>query len=641
MKILIRFFFLLLPMAVTGQQAAFQLQQEQLEKLPFGAVKPAGWIKEQMEKDMKGFVGHLDGIVPDLISDPIYADRLHRHSKAKDLGNLKEGDVAGDDQYKWWNSETQSNWRDGYIRNALLLDNAADKQKVKDYIYKIIATQDKDGYLGIYDKELRYRFTAENGELWAKTTLLRGLLAYYEATNDKKAWNSIVSAVDDVMKHYPVNNSNPFFAGKEFSGGVAHGLTFTDVCDELYRLTKQARYRRYALFLYQNFSSNFSFEKDVQWSSLFNPGYKMTDHGVHAYEHLRPLTVAAFSTGNPLYKKALKIYLKRIQEATTPAGGPIGDEWIGGRKANATNTGYEYCSMQELMDSYAGLLQKTGMNFFADRAETIFFNAAQGARNPDHSCIAYLKTDNSYQMTGTLNGGTNGDMKQVRYKYSPAHKDAAVCCVPNAGRITPYYVQHMWMKEGDSVLAATLLGPSEVHTKVNGTAVHIQEKTGYPYDLSFDFTIFVSAPRFFTLKIRKPGWVKALQTDQPYTIADEFIVIRKLFKKNETVHLDFKASVADRQDQNGEHYFFYGPLAYALPIQATSGIGKEYTPVFKDYLYIPVKRKEYGYIRNNDAVYKNGTIRLKAKEKESNAIETISLIPIGKTILRQAAFKPL
>ena len=140
MKIITSLILMLLPVVLFAQKTAFRLEGEQLEKLPFGAVKPAGWMKEQMEKDIKGFVGNLDQIVPDLINDPIYSNRLHKHSRTKDLGNLKEGDVAGDDQYKWWNSETQSNWRDGYIRNVLLLDNASDKKKVKEYVYKIMAT---------------------------------------------------------------------------------------------------------------------------------------------------------------------------------------------------------------------------------------------------------------------------------------------------------------------------------------------------------------------------------------------------------------------------------------------------------------------------------------------------------------------
>lgn len=629
---------LLWPLASAGQKAPFQLREEQFEKLPFGAVKPAGWIKRQMEKDMRGFAGNLDQIVPELVNDPIYSGRLHRHSKAKDLGNLKEGDIGGDDQYKWWNSETQSNWRDGFIRNALLLDNAADKKRAKDYIDRILATQDPDGYLGIYDRDLRYKFVSENGELWAKTTLLRGLLAYYEATGDKKTGNGIMRAVDDVMKHYPVYRSNPFFAGKEFSGGVAHGLTFTDICDEMYRLTKNSRYREYALFLYENFSANFSFEKDIQWGSIFDPAYKLSGHGVHTYEHLRPLTVAAFSTHDAKYKEALGIYLKRVQQATTVTGGPIGDEWIGGRKANATSTGYEYCSIHELLDSYAGLLQKTGDHRFADKIETLFFNAAQGARDPDHSCIAYLKTDNSYAMTGPQNGGANGDRKQTRYKYSPAHKDAAVCCVPNAGRITPYYVQNMWMKQGDSVLVAALLGPSLVRTKLNGTTVTIHSVTEYPHDLGLVFKITQQAPSRLVLKIRKPDWAVSVELDQPYTEEDGYIVIRKRFQKTGQVRLKWHARVADRQDANGAHYFSYGPLVYAHPIPALPAIGRVYTPQFKDYLYTPRSQKEYKYIDDNGAFYTRGNLQVRVREKDTGALETITLIPIGNTILRQAAF---
>lgn len=123
---------------------------------------------------MAGFVGNLGLMIPDLINDPIYGtDRLHKMSKSKDLGNLKSGDAEDEEQYKWWNSETQSNWWDGYIRNAFLLDDRRAIEKVKKYVGRILATQDEDGYLGIYDKELRYKFKGENGELWSKATLYR------------------------------------------------------------------------------------------------------------------------------------------------------------------------------------------------------------------------------------------------------------------------------------------------------------------------------------------------------------------------------------------------------------------------------------------------------------------------------------
>ena len=114
---------------------------EKFEFLPFGEIKPAGWIKTQMQKDVEGFVGNLDKLVPDLINDPIYGEgRIHKNSKTKDLGNLKSGDAEGEEKYKWWNSETQSNWWDGYMRNVVLLDDKPGIEKSRKYIDRILAT---------------------------------------------------------------------------------------------------------------------------------------------------------------------------------------------------------------------------------------------------------------------------------------------------------------------------------------------------------------------------------------------------------------------------------------------------------------------------------------------------------------------
>ena len=622
-----------------SQSFNYLLQEEKFQNLPFGAIKPEGWIKTQMQADLNGFVGNLDKLVPELINDPIYAERLHKHSKLKDLGNMKQGDAEGDEQYKWWNSETQSNWHDGYIRNVLLLNDLSRMENIKQYISRILSTQDLDGYLGIYDSDLRYKFTSENGELWSKTTLYRGLLAYYEFTHDQKVWNALVWAVDNVMNTYPVENSNPFFAGTQFSGGVAHGLTFTDICEKMYQLTKDEKYRRYALFLYKNFSENYSSEKDIQLSSILDKSYRLQCHGVHTFEHLRPLILAAFSTKNDTLKNALKIYLDRIQNATTIAGAPIGDEWIAGRNADETNTGYEYCSIHELTDSYCLLLQKTGDNRVADKIENTFFNAAQGARNPLHSCIAYLKTDNSYEMLGTKNGEIEPDRKQTRYKYSPAHQDVAVCCNPNAGRITPYYVQNMWMKEGENTLVATLLGPCSLNTKLNNSTIQIQEITDYPYANKINFRISVEKPTAFTLKIRKPGWALKVNCNTSHSIENEYIVINKTFKTGEEITLSFETQIEKQVDAKNEVYFRYGALLYAYQIPAKEIKDRAYSETFFDYFYTPVERKQFKIAENQAPEYKNNEIQVKVFDLLTTKPEEINLIPFGKTILRQVTFK--
>jgi uncharacterized protein len=625
--------------SMNSQEQNSNKTEEKYQILPFGSIKPSGWIKEQMQKDVDGFVGNLDKLVPDLINDPIYSTgRLHKNSKVKDLGNNKEGDAEGSEQYKWWNSETQSNWWDGYIRNVILLNDKEGLKKVKKYIQRILKTQDEDGYIGIYDKELRYQFNSENGELWSKATLYRGLLAYYEYSKDKKLGQAIVKAVDNVMTNYPIGASSPFSSGKEFNGGVSHGLTFTDVLDKMYQITGNTKYTDYALFLYQDFSKTYQSEKDVQLSNILNPNYKLQSHGVHTYEHLRPLLVAAYASNNKELQKALEIYVQRIENSTTLTGGAIGDEWIAERTADATNTGYEYCSLQELLDSYTVLFQKQGNPKTAEAIETIFYNAAQGSRNPDHSCIAYLKTDNSFEMEGTKNGEVEPNRKQTRYKYSPAHQDIAVCCNPNAGRITPYFIEKAWLKENENTLVNALLMPNTVETKIQNQIVKIETITQYPYQNKFTFKIANPKNVQFKIKIRKPSWEIDIITKDHYTIENDFLVFDRPFAKEDTIEIEFKANIQIKEDLNKEKYFSYGALFYAKPIDAFEQKGKSYFTNFDDLFYKPKNNYRFQFIQDNQALFSNGQITIKAKNKTTNAIESIMLIPFGKTILRQVSF---
>lgn len=617
-----------------------QHQHEKYQLLPFGSVKPTGWIKTQMQKDVAGFVGNLDRIVPDLINDPIYSSaRLHKYSAVKDLGNNKEGDTEGSEQYKWWNSETQSNWWDGYIRNVLLLNDKEGLKKVDKHIQEVLQSQDEDGYIGIYDQELRYKFNSENGELWSKATMYRGLLAYYEFTKDVKVWNALVKAVDNVMTNYPIGTSSPYFSGNQFNGGVSHGLTFTDVLDKMYQITGDTKYTDFALFLFLDFSKTYQSEKDVQLPNIFNPTYKLQSHGVHTYEHLRPLIVAAYASNNIELQKALQIYIQRIEKATTLTGGAIGDEWIAERNADATTTGYEYCSLHELLDSYSVLLQKQGDPKTAEAIETIFYNAAQGSRNPNHSVIAYLKTDNSYEMEGTKNGEVEPNRKQTRYKYSPAHLDAAVCCNPNAGRITPYFLEKAWMKEEENVLVNMLLMPNVLETKIQNQSVKIETITEYPYQNKLVFKISNPENAIFKIKIRKPSWAKAIATKENYTIENGLVIIDRKFAKEDQIQIEFETDIQVKEDANKEKYFSYGALFYAKPIESVELKGKSYFANFSDLTYKPKNKIRYQFINDNQAKLNNGQITIKAKNTTTNQIENITLIPFGKTILRQLSFK--
>jgi DUF1680 family protein len=615
-----------------------------MEPLPFGDVYAVGWLRNEMQRNLDGFTGHLDSLVPDLIlNDDIYGkNRLSRQVKNKNVGAISD---AGEwqAQFLWWNSETQSNWLDGLVRSAILTGNGPMIEKAQNIITRLLATQDADGYIGIYDKDLRYNFEDENGELWSKATLYRALLAWYEYSKDKTVLDAVVRATENVMQYYPVSASHPFYSKNPNAGGLTHGLVFTDVLERLYFLTGEKKYLDYGVFLYRDFSEQ-TLNEDAQFKKLLDTSLALMGHGVHTYEHLRPLVAAYYASGNLDYKRALDLFLKKIDATTTPSGGLAGDEFIGGRKGDARETGYEFCSLQEGMAGWISLLEKTGERGFAAKAEKILFNAALGATHPTESAICYLKTDNAFILNGGKHGDTT-DKHQTRYRYSPVHKEAAVCCVPNAGRMLPYYVQSMWMKDKDG-LVATLLGPCEVSTDLGKRSVIIREETYYPFENTIRFWVEPDQPFEFSIKVIKPVWAKAVKANIPFVEQDGFLVFKKEWSNREEINLSFESEVSLQKLSNGDVYFQYGPFVLCRVIKGVETVTKKYPLAgFHESVFYPLNTIAYRY--DSAAIIPQKGIGSKTPflfttqmfNAQSGKNEPVPLVPMYHSILRQVTFK--
>lgn len=622
--------------------------------LPLGEIRPSGWLAAQLTHDLEhGFLGCLDDLVPDLIQhDDIYgANRLTKSVKAKELGVLAK-ESLWEVQFLWWNSETQSNWLDGFMHAAVLLDHPQFLEQARARIEHLLATQDDDGYLGIYAPDLRFNFNSENGELWAQASLCRMLLRWYEASRDARVLTAVRRAADATMTAYPSGQAHPFAVNDDYAG-VGHGLIFTDVLDHLYQLTGEESYLRYALWLYQEYSRQPLSQDDIQLAHLLDPQRRFHAHGVHTYEHLRALLVAVYAADAPYMDAALTSYLSKLESCLTPSGAPIGDEHIGGRQADASEIGYEYCSIHEMFDSYTHLLQKTGAASWADRAEWLFFNAAQGARHPFYPAIAYLKTDNSYSMSGPLHPNDAQDARnpQLRYKYSPVHQDVAVCCIPNAGRILPYYAKSMYLRATDG-LAVAFYGACSLQTEVHGTRVAITQRTHYPFDLSVTFLFSVAQPVAFTFSLRRPGWATKVElTGADHHLESEgWIRVEKTWHSGDELTLRFETDVICHSWGRNEGFISYGPLLFALPLNGTARVGREYRPGFTDRYYDPVapvpdlclpdaplftlERRAF----DPGAPWNCLTLTGELCDVTDMTSELTHLVPLGGTILRRVTF---
>lgn len=565
------------------------------------SILPTGWLKKRMENEVAlNVIDKLPKLVPSIFHDDIfYKDRIGPNTKPKDLGTV-ENDASWNAQLYWWNSETIGNYYDGLMRYGFLLNIPHIINEVASFKEHILDSQDEDGYIGIYTSSLRYRFNSENGELWAKTTIGRFLLGYYRFTEDKKVLDAVVRMTLNVMKNYPVHQSTPF-KGLNTSAGVAHGLMFVDVLYGLFDITKDKQYIDYALFLYEDYNRHDVSEKDCLIKNLLDPLYRFKGHGVHTYEHLRVVALYDFYTGKQ--GKLYHAYVDKLKNVLSPSGGPIGDEWIMGNICDPSAHGYEFCSIHELMNSFV-FVSKLGIDDRYRWVKKIYMNASLGAHHQKKQTIAYLKSDNSYNMVGSFQTKQPHSPHniQTRYKYSPTHQDAAVCCVPNAVRITPYFL--------DSV------------TSIQGNKLHIHIIAPVKINLQLD-------GRLYWLEIQQDSIFEAynVKTNLP---EGSFVI--------ETIPSHV---VEVKMDQQGEAYFEMDEIVFAYSIAGDSLAVKEHLFGLEDVFIRPVLDHipfEYANHSSNN-IKRLGTTKIEVNLYQNGVEKKVVLIPMGSTDLRQVTFK--
>ncbi|MGH9617545.1 MAG: beta-L-arabinofuranosidase domain-containing protein [Acidobacteriaceae bacterium] len=541
--------------------------------LTTGEVKPAGWIKEQMVRDLQeGFAGRLGDLCHEASSDIFVSHRNSAHTKNN--GNR--------DNSKWWNGETEGNWRAGFIQMAYLTEDPRTMREADAYVRHILSSQGFDGYLGIYAADSRFMHP---GELWTQACLLRGLVDYAQLAGNRDAMNAVKRSADLTVSVYGSRKT-------PIPWGESHDLMISDVMERLYDLTGDLRYRDFSVLLYRDWSRN-SPDADTSLTSLLNLNAPFTGHGAHTYESIRVPLWLSMATGSEDLTKASRNALMKLAGYTEISGSAVSQEDIDNLKPDPTYTEYEYCGTKEIQFTLESALQKTGIASIGDRIEKLWFNAAQGSRTADGRAITYLTPDNRLK----CNGRTPDDTKpQPRNKFSPTHADVAVCCNPNATNVAAMYVRGMWMRHRSGALAALLYGPCHVSTRVRGVKLQIEEKTNYPFENTVEVVLSPERQVELPILLRDPGWSRGTTV----TCAGAHISrvggywrVNKRWSRGDAIKLKFTPIVEEVEAVNREVALQYGPLLFARPLASNKIVTKNY-PVagFQDAYYEPATAAE-------------------------------------------------
>ena len=537
-----------------------------------GEVKPAGWIKEQMVRDLnQGFTGRLDELCAEASSDIFVS---HRNSGRSE-------NTVNSAKVNWWNGETEGNWRAGFMQMAYLAEDRRGMERADEYVRHILSSQDPDGYLGVFAPDIRF---SRPGELWTETCLMRGLLAYSELKGDARARQAVVRAADLVLAAY--GPGKQLVPPQEEAHGLPHDLMISDVMEKLFDSTGDVKYRDFTAAIYGQLSES---EKDADTSlaALLNRNAEYFGHGANTFETMRVPLWLWMATGRADLGRAWRNAFDKLTRYTEPGGSAVSQEFIERLRPDPSATEYEYCATKEIQFTLESALQKTGEAGLGDRVEWLWFNAAQGSRLPDGSAVSYLTHENRLRCDGTSPDGLRPDADN---KFSPTHADIAVCCNPNAANVAPLYVRGMWMRPAGGGLAAVLYGPCRVATTIDGARVGIEERTNYPFENSVEIEIRPEREAEFPILLRDPGWSMGTTVRSAGArIGREgsYWIVTKKWKAGDTVSLSFSPSVREVAAVNGEVGLQYGALLFAQPIAAQKRTVKAY-PVagFEDSYYV-------------------------------------------------------
>lgn len=551
--------------------------------LRLGEVKPEGWLRAQLERDLaSGFHGHFDLLLQDrrtgeFLLQPQHNDYVTR-AKNRNSRHDTSGRTIPPNPFAWWHAEMIGDWHDSLIRGAFLVGDAEARAKGERFIEALLKSQDDDGYIGIYPKGHRFHFASADGELWTQRCAFLAMLAYYEFTGRKDVLAAVERAVKLTLSQYGPDD-NYFNNPKQPNSGVSHGLMFVDVLEWLHRLTGDDAYARAAVRLYDDYSaSRFVANKDAQLARLLDVQHPLGGHGPDIMGFLRIPLWAYHVSGKADYQRAWESSVAKLSRHLGVGGSPLSghrEEIM--REGQTPDLPYEYCSTFYLLHTLTWAMQKSGQARYGDVFERTLFNAAQGARFSNGKALTYYSADERLWVRQQPPEGQGNE----RFIYTAAHYPS--CCHNSGARAYPYAISSMWMRsrgpEGEG-LVATLHGPSRVSTSINGVPVTVTTQTGYPFDYHLVFRIEAQRAVRFPLRLRIPEWATKHNVSAPGAAVSRddrgYVVVKKNWQAGDSVRLELKPAVRTQAAVNGTAALAYGPLVFSLPIPERAEIVKRF-----------------------------------------------------------------
>lgn len=524
---------------VNYQNNRYPLATKPYMELPIGAIKPTGWLGEQMNRMRTGMTGHLDSIY------------------AKVMGP-RNGWLGGDGDV--W--ERGPYWIDGLLPLAYIMNDKALIDKVQPWIEWTLASQKPSGYFGPdTDRPHEPGLQRDNAQdWWPKMVMLKIMQQYYSATGDNRVIGFLTSYFKYQLEELPKNPLGKWTFWGEQRGGDNLMIVYW-----LYNITGDKLLLDLGELIHK---------QTFDWTDIFlNQNHLSRQNSLHCVNLAQGFKEPVIYYQQNKDQKQLQSVKKAAKDMQTTIGFPTG-LWAGDellRFGNPTQ-GSELCTAVEMMFSLEEMLEITGDVQWADHLERVAYNALPTQITDDFSSRQYYQQINQVCVT-----------REGRNFVTP-HEDTDInfgelsgypCCTSNLHQGWPKLVQNLWYATADNGIAALIYGSSEVTAKVgNGITIRLNEETNYPFEESVRFNLSFMDKKtksaFFPIHLRIPAWCtnpvirlngETLSVD---SYPGEITRINREWRQGDQLSLELPMQVTTSRWYDDAAAIERGPLLYAL-----------------------------------------------------------------------------
>ena len=512
--------------------------------LPLGSIRPAGWLKNQLQIQANGLGGHLDETWTDVGPDSGW------------LGGKGES----------W--ERGPYFLDGLAPLAWTLNDDRLKAKAQRYIDWTLDNQAPNGMIG----------PASNNDWWPRYVMLKALTQYQEFSGDAR----VIPVMDRYFRFKlaelparPLRDWGKFRWQDELLSVLwLYNRTGSAYLLDLAHLLHTQGYDWMAQF------ADFKYTKKITPDFIKldeNRGLldiSLSTHGVNNGQAIKTGPVWSVVSGNSGDRSAV---LKMIAELDKYHGLPNGmfscDEHLAGPDPSQ---GSELCTVVEYMFSLEHSLAITGDPALGDRLEKLAFNALPGTFSDDMWAHQYNQEPNQVECSLHRKPWTTDGPESNLFGLEPNFG----CCTANFHQGWPKFANSLFLLSGaqdsdagDGLVAAAY-APCEVRTVLRGSKVHVVEETGYPFHGTVKLTINPESPLPFPLQLRIPAWaagttLRVNGEAQPSPAAGRFARLERTWRPGDRVEIAFPMNPRISRGFNDSISIERGPLLFSYGVGET------------------------------------------------------------------------